>query len=100
MKNDMEINKNRILDSEIKKANELAPTLMYVNFVTSENKIATSAIVGVKAKLYVCDSEDIMNRLEIDKSKLSPMMIQYLDIKKNYEDAILFFRIGSECFCF
>ena len=36
-----------------------------------------------------------MNRLEIDKSKLSPMMIQYLDIKKNYEDAILFFRIGD-----
>lgn len=36
-----------------------------------------------------------MKRQEVDKTKLSPMMIQYLNIKKNYEDAILFFRIGD-----
>ena len=88
MKNDMEINKNRILDSEIKKANELAPTLMYVNFITSENKIATSAIVGVKAKLYVCDSEDIMNRLEIKNSDKNLL----LNLVKVSSREISFFR--------
>ena len=36
-----------------------------------------------------------MKRNEVDRNKLSPMMVQYLDIKQNYEDAILFFRIGD-----
>ena len=27
--------------------------------------------------------------------KLSPMMRQYMEIKKNYEDCILFFRLGD-----
>ncbi|MDD4199901.1 MAG: DNA mismatch repair protein MutS [Eubacteriales bacterium] len=29
------------------------------------------------------------------KSKLSPMMLQYLEIKKEHQDAILFFRLGD-----
>ena len=36
-----------------------------------------------------------MKRSEVDKSKLSPMMLQYLDIKEKYEDAILFYRVGD-----
>ena len=36
-----------------------------------------------------------MNFLEIDKSKYTPMMQQYLDLKKDYQDAIVFFRIGD-----
>ena len=27
--------------------------------------------------------------------KLSPMMQQYMDIKENYQDCILFFRLGD-----
>ncbi len=33
--------------------------------------------------------------INIDKSKLSPMMCQYLDIKEKYKDCILFFRLGD-----
>lgn len=33
--------------------------------------------------------------MEIDRSKISPMMQQYLDVKDNYQDCILFFRIGD-----
>ncbi len=33
--------------------------------------------------------------MEIDKSKLSPMMTQYLETKKLYPDTILFFRVGD-----
>lgn len=32
---------------------------------------------------------------DIDKSKLSPMMCQYFDVKEKYKDCILFFRLGD-----
>lgn len=64
-----DIMKNRLVDNDVKKANELVPTLMYVNFISKSDEskypIATSMVVGVKAKLYAVDSEDIMNRLKI-----------------------------------
>ena len=64
-----DIMRNRLVDNDVKKANELVPTLMYVNFISknddSKYPIATSMVVGVKAKLYAVDGEDIMNRLKI-----------------------------------
>ena len=36
-----------------------------------------------------------MKRNEVDRNKLSPVMIQYLDIKDKYEDCIIFFRLGD-----
>ena len=36
-----------------------------------------------------------MKRTEVDRSKLSPMMAQYMDIKDKYEDSIIFFRLGD-----
>jgi len=33
--------------------------------------------------------------VEIDMSKLSPMMTQYFEIKKEYPDTLLFFRLGD-----
>ena len=36
-----------------------------------------------------------MRMNEVDKSKLSPMMLQYLDIKEKYSDTIVFFRLGD-----
>ena len=36
-----------------------------------------------------------MKRSEVDREKISPMMRQYLEIKDNYEDAIIFFRLGD-----
>ena len=37
----------------------------------------------------------IMKRSEVDRNKLSPMMQQYMEIKDNYEDSIIFFRLGD-----
>ena len=68
LKAELDIEKGRIMDAEIKKANELAPTLMVVNFISTNNgyePIHSSFLLGVKAKLYAVDSEDVMNRLEI-----------------------------------
>lgn len=55
------------LDSEYKKANELQPTLMVVNFIQKgENgapSMTTTAVIGVKAKVYPVSSIDICNRI-------------------------------------
>ncbi len=36
-----------------------------------------------------------MKRSEVDRNKITPMMAQYMDIKDNYEDVILMFRLGD-----
>ncbi len=36
-----------------------------------------------------------MKRLEVDKEKLSPGMRQYYDIKEEYQEELLFFRLGD-----
>ena len=36
-----------------------------------------------------------MKRSEVDKNKLSPMMVQYMEIKDAYQDELLFYRIGD-----
>ena len=33
--------------------------------------------------------------MEIDRSKVSPMMQQYFEVKDKYPDCILFFRLGD-----
>ena len=33
--------------------------------------------------------------MEIDRSKISPMMQQYFEVKDKYEDCVLFFRLGD-----
>ena len=33
--------------------------------------------------------------MEIDRSKISPMMQQYLEVKDKYKDCVLFFRLGD-----
>ncbi len=36
-----------------------------------------------------------MKRLEVDRSKLSPGMLQYMEIKDQYPEELLFFRLGD-----
>ena len=68
--------KNQVLDSDYKKANELMPTSLVVNFKAYKdtddegNKLSapivhdyTNAIVGVKAKLYPVGSDDIVTHI-------------------------------------
>jgi len=67
MKNQGDVFKNQILTSDINKANELVPTTMVINFVSmdSETPIPITCIIGIKAKMYPIDSEDIINRIII-----------------------------------
>lgn len=63
--NDYDYFKNQLLPQEVKKSNELVPTLITVKFTTVKDgvKHTQTGIVGVKAKLYPINSMDIINRL-------------------------------------
>lgn len=71
MKNRIEAEKDRILDSDIKKANELMPTMMVVDYIgTAENgdPIPMSFVCGVKCRLVPVDPMDIANRVLVKHS--------------------------------
>ncbi len=55
-----------VLNNEYKKANELQPTMMIVNFIRKsedgEGSINT-AVIGIKCKIYPITSADIVNRI-------------------------------------
>lgn len=62
-----DIIRTQLLDSDVKKANELVPTMMVVNFISTAygEPINTQLVIGVKAKMYPVDSVDILNRLKL-----------------------------------
>lgn len=62
-KDTVDANRNRVFTTDIKKANELVPTMMVINFVNADTQISTSAVIGIKAKLYPIDAEDAINRI-------------------------------------
>lgn len=68
MKNYADFYKNQVLDTDIKKSNELMPTLMVINFLTptddgSDVINVNNAVIGVKAKMYPADPTDIIERI-------------------------------------
>ena len=55
----------QIIPSDVAKANELVPTMMIINFVSTkgDTPISSNAIIGVKARLQYVSSSDMMERL-------------------------------------
>ena len=72
-KAETEIFSKQLLDSDVKKCNEMVPSMLIINVCLSKEAtnagekgktyIQTSAIVGVKARLIPTDSFDIIDRL-------------------------------------
>lgn len=64
-KTQAELIRNYLVPSEIKKANELVPTMMLVNFVKEgpNGNTYSQMIVGVKAKLYEVEPVDVINKI-------------------------------------
>ena len=54
-----------ILNNAYKKANELQPTMMVVNFIrhSEDGDFVNTAIIGIKAKIYPVSSSDICSRI-------------------------------------
>lgn len=67
LKDQQDIFRNQLLASDVKKANELVPTMMTVNFITTgyDENIASQMVIGVKAKMYPVDSVDLLNRIVV-----------------------------------
>lgn len=66
MKNMAEFHNKAVLNNEYKKANELQPTMMVVNFMRHSDETGDSintAVIGIKAKIYPVSSADICNRI-------------------------------------
>ena len=72
-KNEYEIFNKQLLDTDVKKCNEMVPSLLIINVCLTKDGqsgsvkgkvyLETSAIVGVKARLVPTDSFDIIDRL-------------------------------------
>lgn len=67
-KDEYEIFNKQLLDTDVKKCNEMVPSLLIVNMVLKSNvedgkTLRTSAVVGVKARLIPTDSFDIIDRV-------------------------------------
>lgn len=66
-KDDFDMLRQQLLPSDIKKANEMVPSMMIINFNTRDEKLQTvirsQAVIGVKAKLYPASSDDIINKI-------------------------------------
>ena len=64
--------KKQLMDSDVKKANELVPAMLIVNYAvkTDDTKelLQTSAIIGVKTRLVPLDSFEILQKL-VTKNK-------------------------------
>ena len=71
-----DIVRNQLVDSDVKKANELVPTMMIVNFVSTnfDEPIENQMVVGVKAKIYPVDSVDLLNRIKIKNHDKNGML--------------------------
>lgn len=55
-----------VLNNEYKKANELQPTMMVVNFMKKDKNdegYISTAVIGIKCKIYPITSADIVNRI-------------------------------------
>lgn len=65
MKNINDAHSKMILNTEYKKANELQPTMMVVNFMrhSKDGDFINSAVIGIKAKIYPVSSSDICSRI-------------------------------------
>lgn len=72
--------KDRILPAEFKKANELQPTMMAVNFnVLDSNNVAhqRTAVIGVKCKLYPIEYNDVVSHI-VGKVKDSNTLMNFI----------------------
>ena len=74
---------NHIVSSDLKKANELTPTMMVVNFVYKEDGategIWKQMVVGVKAKLYEVEPMDVITKL-ISKHVDSNLILKLVQV--------------------
>lgn len=80
-KDNFEMLKNQLLTSDVKKANEMVPSMMIVNFYTTDEKtqavISRQMVIGVKARMIPVNPEDVANKL-VSKYADSNMLLKFI----------------------
>lgn len=80
-KDNIEMFQKQLLPSDVKKANELVPSMMIVNFYTTDEKtkavIAKQVVIGVKARMIPVNPEEVANKL-ITKYADSNILLKFI----------------------
>ena len=88
-----------LLPSDVKKANEMQPTLVLVNYYVNDNyrglNIAQQAVAGVKAKLYPIASMDIINKL-ITKHVDGDIILKLVKLSTREISVVKDFLLGAD----
>lgn len=90
---------SQLLPSDVKKANEMQPSMMLVNFYVNDAdrdlNIAQQAVCGVKSKLYAVDSSDIINKI-ITKHIDSDIVLKLVKVSSREISFVKDFLLGID----
>lgn len=88
-----------LMPSDVKKANEMQPTMMLVNFYVNDKdrdlNVAQQFVCGVKSKLYSVDSNEIVNKI-ITKSVDSDILLKLVKVSTREISFVKDFLLGLD----
>lgn len=89
----------QLLPSDVKKANEMQPSLLLVNFYVNDAdrrlNIAQQAVAGVKSKLYPVDSADIITKI-VTKHADSNVLLKLVKVATRELSFVKDFLLGID----
>ena len=88
-----------LMQSDVKKANEMQPTMMLVNFYVNDKdrdlNVAQQFVCGVKSKLYAIDSNEIINKI-ITKNVDSDILLKLVKVSTREISFVKDFLLGLD----
>lgn len=88
-----------LLPSDVKKANEMQPTLMLVQFYVNDKdrdlNVAQQFVCGVKSKLYAVSSDEILNKI-ITKNVDSDILLKLVKVSTREISFVKDFLLGLD----
>lgn len=88
-----------LMQSDVKKANEMQPTMMLVNFYVNDRdrdlNVAQQFVCGVKSKLYAVESSDIINKI-ITKHVDSDILLKLVKVSTREISFVKDFLLGLD----
>ena len=90
---------SQLLPGEVKKANEMQPSLMIVNFYVNDKdrdlNIAQQIVAGVKSKMYPVSSADVSNKI-ITKAADADIMLKLVKVSTREISFVKDFLLGLD----
>lgn len=90
---------SQLLPGEVKKANEMQPSLMIVNFYVNDKdrdlNVAQQIVAGVKSKMYPVSSADVSNKI-ITKAADSDIMLKLVKVSTREISFVKDFLLGLD----